>query len=106
MRVLYYIIFTKALDKYANNYAVNGAKYSNKYLNKNFGAGDKCIIYHIKQTSGKPATTSIALEAGEEIPEGYIVDTGKHWTRINKSVDKLLGDFLPKDKQKSLADFI
>jgi DNA polymerase elongation subunit (family B) len=99
--------FSKALDKYANNYAVDGAKYSNKHLDKNIGAGDKCIIYHIKRSrSDLPDTKSIAIEAGESIPFGFIVDTSKHWTRINKAVDKLLGDFIPKDKQQSLADFI
>lgn len=95
--------FTKALDQYQTNYAITGALYSNEYLDKHIGAGDKCIIYHIKN---HPETDSIALESGDKIPEGFIVDTKKHWERINKSLDKLLGDFLPKDKQQSLAAFL
>jgi DNA polymerase I len=95
--------FTKKLDQYQRNYAVSGAEYSNEYLGKHIGAGDKCIIYHIKNHKD---TNSIALESGDPIPKGYIVDTKKHWERINKSLDKLLGDFLPKDKQQSLAAFL
>jgi DNA polymerase I len=95
--------FTKKLDQYQRNYAVSGAEYSNEYLGKHIGAGDKCIIYHIKNHKD---TNSIALESGDPIPKGYIVDTKKHWERINKSLSKLLGDFLPKDKQQSLAAFL
>ena len=94
--------FTKPLDEYQNNYGVEGAKYSNKHLGTNFGKYDKCIIYHVKH----PDTTAIAVEAGEPIPKGYQVDTQKHWTRINKAVDKLLHDFLPKDKQMTLEDLL
>jgi len=99
--------FTKKLDEYANNTAVRAAQYSNKVFNKNFGAGDKIVFYHIKQTS-KEATDAIALEYGDDIPKEYLVNVKKHWERINKAITPLLNEIgaLDKEKQTSLEAFL
>ena len=99
--------FTKKLDEYANNTAVRAAQYSNKVFDKNFGAGDKIVFYHIKQTS-KEATDAIALEYGDDIPKEYLVNVKKHWERINKAITPLLNEIgaLDKEKQMSLEDFL
>lgn len=66
---------------------VRAAKYSNEYLNRNFGADDKVKLYYILRVPQKyPKTDVIALESGDEIPEGFILDMKKH---KEKCVDNL-----------------
>lgn len=100
--------FVKELSEYTNNYAVNGAEYSNKYLNKHFGAGDKVFVYHIDRVTTAKPTRSIALEFDEDIPDGFLIDRKKHWSRIEKAVMPLLldADCVEKTKQKTLGDFL
>ena len=111
--------FTKKLEDYANNTAVKAAQYSNKYLDKNIGAGDKIIYYHIKYAPvginnpdkpkmPKEAPNAIALEYGDDIPDGYIVNTKKHWERIEKAIVPLLDEIgcLDSTKQTNLGDFL
>jgi DNA polymerase I len=102
--------FTKKLDEYANNAAVRGAQYSNKVFEKNYGAGDKVVFYHIKQTTNikYPATDALAIEYGDDIPSGFIINVKKHWERINKAIVPLLNEIgaLEKEKQMSLGDFL
>jgi DNA polymerase elongation subunit (family B) len=97
--------FTKPLSEYANNIAVKAAQFSNKEFNKNISSGDKVIFYHIKQSP--TGTLAIALDLGEKLPDGYIVDVKKHWNRINKAIKPLLDDLgiLEKTKQNSLDAF-
>jgi len=110
--------FTKDLNLYANNVAVEAAKYSNRNLKKNFGAGDKVIFYHIKYApvgmnnpdhpeEDNDVPVAIAVEHGESLPDGYIVNVKKHWQRIEKSILPLLDEIgcLEKTKQVSLSDF-
>ena len=100
--------FTKGLDKYANNTAVRGASYSNNHFGTHIGAGDKCLVYHIKHTGRSESTDAIALENDMEIPEGFIIDIRKHWERIDKALYPLLDDLgiLEKTKQQSLEAFL
>ena len=110
--------FTKSLEDYANNTAVKSAQYSNKYLGKSFGAGDKVIYYHIKYAPvgiNDPkgakmvkAPDAIALEYGEDIPEGYIINTKKHWERIEKAIVPLLDEIgcLDSTVQQTLGEFL
>lgn len=101
--------FKKKLEDYANNTAVQAAIYSNEYLNKNIGKDDKIIFYHIKQTEHPNiATNSIALEYGDDIPEGFTINTKRHWERINKAIVPLLNEIgaLEKEKQTSLEAFL
>jgi DNA polymerase elongation subunit (family B) len=101
--------FTKKLEEYKSNYAVNGALYSNEHLNKNISAGDKVVTYHIKSTTfGFPSTTSIALEYEEDIPKQFHIDRKKHWDRIDKALFPLLDDakLIQKTKQSGLEDFL
>ena len=101
--------FTKRLDKYADSSAIRGAYFSNEHLGTHIGAGDKCLIYHIKQIrAGLPTTTTLALEDDMEIPEGYTIDIRKHWERMEKALLPLLNDLdiLEKSKQVNLSDFI
>jgi DNA polymerase, archaea type len=100
--------FVKELSEYTNNYAVNGAEYSNKYLNKHFGAGDKVFVYHIDRVTTAKPTRSIALEFDEDIPDEFLIDRKKHWSRIEKAVMPLLldADCVEKTKQKTLGDFL
>jgi DNA polymerase-2 len=101
--------FTKRLDKYADGTAIRAASYSNKHFNTNIGAGDKCLIYHIKLvTINMDDTDSIALEDGMTIPDGFNIDYKKHWARIDKALFPLLDDLgiLEKEKQSSLEAFL
>jgi DNA polymerase elongation subunit (family B) len=97
--------FTKPLNEYANNVAVQAAEFSNKEFDKNIGKDDKIVFYHIKQSP--TGTLAIALELGEKLPKGYIVDVKKHWQRIEKAIRPLLDDLdiLEKTKQNSLDAF-
>jgi len=100
--------FTKGLDKYADGTAIRGASYSNQHFDTHIGAGDKCLIYHIKHTGTHEPTDAIALEDDMEIPEGYTIDIRKHWERIDKALYPLLDDLgiLDKQKQQSLEAFL
>ncbi len=100
--------FTKELDKYANSTAVRGASYSNNVFNTNIGAGDKCLIYHIKHTGSSEPTDAIALTDDMTIPEGYTIDIKKHWERIDKALLPVLNDLdiLEKEKQTGLDAFL
>ena len=101
--------FTKGLDKYDNSASVRGAKYSNEQFATHIGAGDKCVIYHIKHTNvGIKPIDAIALEYDMPIPEGYIINIKKHWERINKAITPLLNEIgaLDKEKQTSLEAFL
>jgi DNA polymerase elongation subunit (family B) len=99
--------FTKGLDKYADGTAIRGARYSNEQLGTHIGAGSKCLIYHIRNTSHNP-TDAIALEDDMDIPEGYTINITKHWERIDKALYPLLDDLgiLEKTKQQSLEAFL
>jgi len=111
--------FKKKLEDYANNVAVKAAEFSNKYLDKNIGAGDKILYYHIKYApvgindpNGakmiKEAPNAIALDYGDEIPDGYIVNSKKHWERIEKAIVPLLEEIgcLDNTVQQTLGDFL
>lgn len=101
--------FTKRLDKYADGTAIRAASYSNQHFGTHIGAGDKCIIYHIKLvTINMDDTDSIALEDGMDIPDGFNIDLKKHWARIDKALFPLLDDLgiLEKQKQISLEAFL
>lgn len=85
--------FSKSLEDYNESYAVAGAVYANQHLNKNFGAGDKVVAYHIKYViPDKPTTEALALEYGEELPRGFTVNIKVHWDRIEKAIMPLLSD--------------
>lgn len=100
--------FNKDLDEYSNGYAVDGAIYSNRYFNRNYGAGDKCVIYHVDRVFNAKPTLSLALDYEEEIPKEYLIDRKKHWSRVEKAIMPLLvdADCLEKTKQKTLGDFL
>ena len=87
-------------------------------MGKSFGAGDKVIYYHIKYAPvgiNDPkgakmvkAPDAIALEYGEDIPEGYIINTKKHWERIEKAIVPLLDEIgcLDSTVQQTLGEFL
>lgn len=101
--------FTKGLDKYADGTAIRGARYSNEHFGTHIGAGDKCLIYHVKQVASNMDTTdAIALEDDMPIPEGYTIDLKKHWERINKALQPVLDDLgmLELTKQTTLMEMV
>lgn len=100
--------FVKDLDEYENNYAIEGAVYSNEHLNKFFGAGDKAVIFIIRNVNNYPPTDSIALDYDEEVPDGFSIDRKRHWNRVEKALLPLLNDanLLQREKQTSLGDFL
>jgi DNA polymerase elongation subunit (family B) len=103
--------FTKRLDKYADGTAIRGALYSNKHFGTHIGAGDKCLIYHIKHVTGGEPTDAIAISGDSvflEVPPNYIIDIRKHWERIDKALFPLLDDLgiLEKQKQTGLDAFL
>jgi DNA polymerase elongation subunit (family B) len=97
--------FTKDLDEYDENYAVRGALNANKFLNRNYGNGDKVVVYHIKYTNNHSFNIqSLALDYDEEIPEGIVIDKKKLWERVEKAIRPLLDDMgiLEETKQTTL----
>jgi DNA polymerase elongation subunit (family B) len=65
---------------------IRGAKYANKYLNQQFGKGDKPKWLYIKQSPPHFPDTDV-LTFQNEFPEGFIVD-------LEKMRDKLFRDKL------------
>lgn len=77
----------KELDGYRNEQHARSARYSNKYLGRVFGKDSKILIMFVKRRPAKfPKTNVIALEFGDELPEGFIIDYDEH---IEKVVSKL-----------------
>lgn len=67
---------------------IRAARYSNTYLGKSFGALDKLLLIYVDRVPIKyPKTDIIALEMGDELPEGFTLDTDKH---THKNVNDLL----------------
>lgn len=66
----------KPLDMYPNMPTPRACKFSNQYLDKEWKEGDDPWIYPIKATPPMtPETDYVALDWGEQIPEGYTLDT-------------------------------
>lgn len=99
---------TKPLGMYGNVQHIRAARYSNKYLKKEFGAGDKILLFRISKRPPKyPKTDIIALEFGDELPDGFVIDSSEH---IKRSVDNLVKPILDAVgwglcESKSLFDF-
>jgi DNA polymerase I len=79
---------SKALDSYdANSQHLKAARYSNKYLGKIFGAKDKLLMVFVKTVPYRYEQTNvIALEFGDELPDGFSIDYEEH---VKKNVEKL-----------------
>lgn len=76
--------FSKPFDLYkSNHYAVQAARYSNDHLDKDYGSGDRVEVIYLRDTPrGQPPSEYIALDPGEEVPKGYLVDTERHAERV------------------------
>jgi len=67
----------KALNDYETKDAqVRGAEYANEHLGMNFGKGSKPKRIYIKAVPpGFPKTDVLCFEYGDQVPEGFVVDT-------------------------------
>lgn len=63
------------LSEYGNTPRARAARYSNRHLDREFGAGDKPFVYYVKRTpTFQSETDVIALEWHEALPDGYELD--------------------------------
>lgn len=84
---------TKNPEEYeTNSQHLRASKYSNKYLEKTFKAHDKMLLVFVQSVPlNYPKTDVIALERGDELPEGFKLDYNKH---IDKCVTSLTNPIL------------
>lgn len=78
--------------KYKNKpIQLRASQYSNKYLGYNFTKGDKLMLAFIKKTPSRyPKTDVIALERGDDLPLGFILDYDRIIDRnITKIIDPI-----------------
>jgi DNA polymerase elongation subunit (family B) len=79
----------KPLDQYGGKkedgskkgtpYHIKAAQYSNTWLNKNIGVGDKPLIYYVSDVPRNfEKTHVIAIERGDDWPEGFELDWEQH----------------------------
>lgn len=82
---------TKPLSMYkTNSQHIRAAQYSNDHLDSHFGVGDKMLMFYIKSCpSDKPKTDIIALDFGEEIPKGFVLDVDRHIEKVLSLVDPI-----------------
>ena len=75
--------------KYPIPFHIKAVLYSNRYLNTNFGKGDKVKILFIKHIKGYPKTDVIAFDDETKIPEVEI-DKSKYITWYRQKVERIL----------------
>lgn len=82
---------TKALSLYkTNSQHIRAAEYSNNHLGGHFGAMDKMLMFFVKMCpSDKPKTDVIALDFGDKIPEGFVLDTNRHVEKVLSLVEPI-----------------
>lgn len=82
----------KELDSYGNIRRARAARFSNEYLDSDFGKGDTPWVRFVDRTPiGVPGTDVIALEWHEAIPDGYPVDVR---TTVEKAFESALSPIL------------
>lgn len=83
----------KPLDHYANTQTARACRYSIKYLDYEWREGDDPWVYPVNGTPPMmPDTDVIALEWGEEVPDGFAVDTEEIIEKkVRSPLDPILG---------------
>lgn len=87
-------VLNKPLDQYGNTPTARACRYSNREFSHDWRDGDDPWVYYVDNTPPMVSDTDvIALEWGQEIPDGFSVDTDKVIERkVKKPLEPILGE--------------
>lgn len=87
-------VLNKPLAQYGNTQTARACRYSNEHLDHDWRDGDDPWVYYIRRTPPMTEDTDVlALEWGEPIPDGYVLDTGKVvQKKVEKPLEPILGE--------------
>jgi len=87
-------VINKPLYQYGNTPTIRACRFSNEHLTHDWREGDNPWVYFVKETPPMiPDTDVIALEWGEDIPEGYVLDIDKIIRKkIQNPLEPILGE--------------
>ena len=87
-------VLNKSLSQYGNTPTARACRYSNKELGMEWRDGDDPWVYYVRNTPPMVSDTDvIALEWGQEVPNGFDIDVDKVVEKkVKKPLEAVLGE--------------